>query len=312
MDNVSNRTRAAITGLGGIARKVYMPLLSSHSGVEIVGLMNRSAGPVEELQSLYRIEQGTTEMKELLSWDLDAVFVHTATESHFDIVMQCLERGLAVYVDKPLSYSLRESNEMTAFAEAQGLLLAVGFNRRYAPLYRKAREWVEGGQGLESVAVVKHRTGLHQRPAKETVYDDLIHMLDLLLWMTDHDYELLHHYIRKDEAGRLLHGAGAVRLSDSVYSTFDMVRQAGSDLEKIELHGGGRSATVVNLDEATYVARGVHSQKETFGSWDNILYRRGFTGAVDDFLQCLDRPDDCGIHASRVIDSHKLAEQVVS
>lgn len=312
MDNVTNRTRVAIIGLGGIARKVYLPLLTAHSGVEIIGLMNRSAGPVEEMQNLYRIEQGTTDMKELLSWDLDAVFVHTATEAHFDIVMQCLERGMAVYVDKPLSYSLRESDEMTAFAEAQGVLLAVGFNRRYAPLYRKAREWMAGGQGCESVTVVKHRTGLHQRPAKETVYDDLIHMLDLLLWMADHDYELLHHYIRKDKAGRLLHGAGAVRLSDTIYSTFDMVRQAGTDLEKIELHGGGRSATVHNLDEAMYMEQGALSQKETFGSWDSILYRRGFTGAVDDFLHGLDRPDDCLISASRVIDSHKLAEQVVN
>ncbi|MNJ53104.1 putative oxidoreductase YceM [compost metagenome] len=251
-------------------------------------------------------------MKELLSWELDAVFIHTATEAHFDIVMQCLERGLSVYVDKPLSYNLRESNEMTAFAEAQGLLLAVGFNRRYAPLYRKAREWMGGGQGCESVTVVKHRTGLHQRPAKETVYDDLIHMLDLLIWMADHDFELLHHYIRKDNADRLLHGTGAVRLSDTVYSTYDMVRQAGTDLEKIELHGGGRSATVLNLDEATYMEHGALSQKETFGSWDSVLYRRGFTGAVDDFLHCLDRPDHCMINASRVIDSHKLAEQVAT
>ncbi|AZK47554.1 Gfo/Idh/MocA family protein [Paenibacillus lentus] len=311
MDNVAKRTRVAIIGLGSIARKVYLPLLSSHSDVEIVGLMNRSAGAVQDMQNLYRIERGTTDMEEVLSWDLDAVFVHTATEAHFDIVMQCLERGLSVYVDKPLSYSLRESNEMTAFAEAQGLLLAVGFNRRYAPLYRKVREWMAGGQGCDSVTVVKHRSGIHQRPAKETVYDDLIHMLDLLLWMTDHDYELLHHYIRKDDAGRLLHGAGAVRLSNTVYSTFDMVRQAGADLEKIELHGGGRSATVLNLDEATYMERGVLPQVETFGSWDSILYRRGFTGAVDDFLHGLDLPDDCLISASRVIDSHKLAEQVV-
>lgn len=118
----TQRKRVAIIGLGDIARKVYLPLLTAHPNVEIVGIMNRSPEPVKAVQEAYRLERGTTDLKELLSWDLDAVFVHTATEAHFDIVMQCLEQGLAVYVDKPLSYTIRESEEMTAFAEAQGSL----------------------------------------------------------------------------------------------------------------------------------------------------------------------------------------------
>ncbi|WP_025677208.1 Gfo/Idh/MocA family protein [Paenibacillus massiliensis] len=311
MHNQTKRTRAAIIGLGGIAQKVYLPLLSAHAHVEIAGLMNRSAEPIERMQQLYRIEQGTTDIKELLSWDLDAVFIHTATEAHFELVMQCLERGLAVYVDKPLSYNIRESEEMTAFAEAQGLLLAVGFNRRFAPLYKKARAWMEEGARLESLSVIKHRTGLHNRPAKETIYDDLIHMLDLLVWLAKDDYELLHHYARTDDAGRLLHSAGAVKLSDGAYSTFDMVRQAGTDIEKMELHGGGRSAIITNMEQALYYEKGSLPQEETFGSWDGILHRRGFAGAVDEFLQTMERPEDCLISADRVIESHHLAELII-
>ncbi|MFS0871448.1 Gfo/Idh/MocA family protein [Paenibacillus xylanilyticus] len=307
----TKRTRAAIIGLGDIARKVYLPLLTAHPEVEIAGIMNRSPEPVKAIQHTYRLDNGTTDLKELLSWDLDAVFVHTATEAHFDIVMQCLERGLAVYVDKPLSYTLRESEEMTAFAEAQGLLLAVGFNRRFAPMYQKAKAWMEGGQGYESLTLTKHRTGIQDRPAAETIYDDLIHMLDLLLWYSDHNVELVHQWIRKNELDQLLHAAGSAKLGRKAYGRFDMVREAGADLEKIELHGGGRSVEVVNMEAARYAARGELERNETFGSWDSVLARRGFSGAVDHFLANLNTPDECIISASHVMDSHELAEQLI-
>ncbi|WP_339273393.1 Gfo/Idh/MocA family oxidoreductase [Paenibacillus sp. FSL W8-0426] len=311
MTETTKRTRAAIVGLGGIARKVYLPLLSAHPNVELVGAMNRSPGPVDAAKQLYRLEQGTTDIKELLSWDLDAVFIHTATEAHFELVMQCLERGLSVYVDKPLSYVLRESEEMTAFAEAQGLLLAVGFNRRFAPMYQKAKEWMQAGKGFESLTVTKHRTSIQDRPAAETVYDDLIHILDLMMWYSGHDTELVQHWLRTNDAGRLLHAAGSARLGRHAIGRFDMVREAGADLEKLELHGGGRSVEVVNMETAVYTERGALEQRETFGSWDDILKRRGFAGAVNDFLQCLETPDECIISATHVMDSHELAEQLL-
>ncbi|PYE51776.1 Gfo/Idh/MocA family oxidoreductase [Paenibacillus barcinonensis] len=305
------RTRIAIIGLGGIARKVYLPLLTAHPGVEVVGIMNRSSEPVKEMQRAYRIEQGTTDLKELLSWELDAVFVHTATEAHFEIVMSCLERGLAVYVDKPLSYTIRESEEMTAFAEAQGLLLAVGFNRRFAPMYQKAKEWMRGGAGIETLTLTKHRMGVQDRPAAETVYDDLIHLLDLMLWYTDNDAQLLHKWLRLDEQGRLLHASGTAIQGKTTLARFDMIRSAGADLEKVELHGGGRSVEVVNMDSAHYAEQRGLESRETFGSWDSVLVRRGFAGAVDHFLACLDTPDDCLISASYVMDSHELAERLI-
>ncbi|MNW62085.1 hypothetical protein D3C74_401940 [compost metagenome] len=90
-----------------------------------------------------------------------------------------------------------------------------------------------------------------------------------------------------------------------------MVREAGADLEKIELHGGGRSVEVVNMDTISYMEQGSLETKETFGSWDTVLARRGFSGAVDNFLACLDSPDDCLISASHVMDSHELAEQLI-
>lgn len=251
------KTRVAIAGLGGIARKVYLPLLAAHQGVDIVGVMNRSQEPVSSVMEQYRLPRGTTDVKEMLAWEPEAVFIHAATEAHFDLVMACIEKGIAVYVDKPLSYDVRQNLEMTAFAEAQAVLLAVGFNRRFAPHYVAAKAWLEEAGGFSQCAAIKHRTGYDRRPAAQTVYDDLIHMLDLLLWLGGDDYELLHSSLNTTSEGYMDAAFGTVRLGNATGS-YSMSRQAGADIEKLELHGAGRSVEVTNMEQAVFMQKIIH------------------------------------------------------
>lgn len=117
------KKRIGIIGLGDIAQKVYLPLLSQHDDVEIVGILSRSLSTVERIQERYRIPSGTTQLQELLDLQLDAVFVHSPTETHYEIVRACLLKGIPVYVDKPLSYEWEQSLELTSLAESKGLLL---------------------------------------------------------------------------------------------------------------------------------------------------------------------------------------------
>ncbi|MFF2909849.1 Gfo/Idh/MocA family protein [Paenibacillus sp. NPDC057934] len=307
---VPDRKRVALAGIGGIARKVYLPLLANHPDVEVAGVLSRSTTTVQDTVEAYRFPKGTTDLNELLSWDVDAVFVHSPTPTHYDIVMKCLERRVSVYVDKPLSYDLKESQEMTRFAEEQGVLLAVGFNRRYAPLYMGAKAWLEQAGGISQCTAVKHRTQLQSGSSRETVYDDLIHMLDLMLWLCGNDYELLRSMLQSNEEGQLLQSSGLLDWSSGTSGMFSMIRDAGTDLEKLELHGNGRSVEVVNLETAVFYEKGSLPRSQGFGSWDTILQRRGFSGAVDDFLSHIDSPEQCGIAAAAVLASHKLAEEL--
>jgi len=93
---------------------------------------------------------------------------------------------------------------------------------------------------------------------------------------------------------------------DAAYS---MVRLAGSDLEKLELHGHGRSAEVTNMEVAAMVEKG-NATHHTFGSWDTVLRRRGFEGVVHHFLSTLRTPEQCSIRADLVLESHRLADQI--
>lgn len=303
------RKRIGLIGLGDIAQKVYLPLLSVNEQVDIVGIMSSTPATVERMKKKYRIPYGTTNLDELLAQGLDAIFVHSPTSTHYDIAMKSIEQGVAVYVDKPLSYDWAQSAQMASYAERKGVLLAAGFNRRFAPLYMEAKQWLQEAGGFDWCSAVKHRIKQQGHSAKETLYDDLIHMLDLLLWLGESPYEVRTYNQQVDEAGKLLHASGTLAFGSSL-GNYSMVRLAGVDLEKVELHGSGRSVEVTNLESAVFYEKGAAPRVRSFGSWDTVLERRGFAGVVQHFLNSLDNPNACSIRGDLVLESHQLVERL--
>ncbi|MFD0697941.1 Gfo/Idh/MocA family protein [Paenibacillus sp. GCM10027628] len=304
-----SKQRIGLIGLGDIAQKVYLPLLSANEQVEIVGLMSRSPETVERMKAKYRVPFGTTNLNELLDQEVDAVFVHSPTPTHYEAAMISMERGVAVYVDKPLSYQWEQSVEMASFAEQKGVLLAAGFNRRFAPLYLEAKQWLKDAGGFDWCSAVKHRIKQQGHSAKETLHDDLIHMLDLLLWLGESPYDVKTFHQQLDREGKLLHASGTLGFGDAI-GTYSMVRLAGADLEKVELHGSGRSVEITNLESALFYEKGAMPRQRAFGSWDTVLERRGFAGVVQHFLDSLKDPEGCSIRADLVLDSHQLVERL--
>lgn len=303
------KIKVAIIGLGDIARKAYLPVVAHHPQVEIAALMSRSEETVERIGEAYRVPVRTTKLDALLERELDAVFVHSPTETHADIVLACLDRGLHVYVDKPLSYKLEESERMAERAAKRGKLLAVGFNRRFAPMYAEAKRWLGETGGFDLCIAQKHRTRQQMLTAKETLYDDMIHMIDLLLWLGAKPGEVTSWVSEKDAHGRLLHATGSLRIGNAA-SFVSMNRRAGGDLEKLELHGGGRSAEIVNLDSAVLRDKREGERTIRFGSWETVSHRRGFAGIVEHFLATIDRPEECLVGADKVMETHRLVERL--
>jgi virulence factor len=306
------KIRIGIVGLGDIAEKAYMPVLASHESVELVGVASRSEATIQRVGERYRVENRFTELGGLLALEPEAVFVHSPTETHYDIVLQCLEAGAAVYVDKPLSYEIRESEAMVEAADRTGRLLAVGFNRRFAPLYRQAKEWLEEAGGFELCAADKHRPKKQKHAARMTLYDDLIHMVDLVAWLCGGPEHLEEYRQSVDGEGRLVFATGRLAsLTGGGSASFSMARGAGLDLERLELHGGGRSAQIVNLERGLFASAQDGAREAGFGSWDSVSYRRGFTGAVEHFLASLADPSRCELRADRVLASHRLIERML-
>jgi predicted dehydrogenase len=86
----------------------------------------------------YGFEAVSTRSSDVLEDEsLDAIFIVTRHHSHADFVCQALRTGKAVYVEKPLALDAEQLDRiLTTIDESGNDRLMVGFNRRFAPLFR--------------------------------------------------------------------------------------------------------------------------------------------------------------------------------
>lgn len=110
-----NKIRIGIAGLGGIAQKAYLPVLTRTDNWVLSGGFSPNQEKARQVCDAYRFPLFPS-LHELAE-QCDAVFVHSSTESHFQVVSELLNAGCHVYVDKPLAASYEQSEALVSLAE---------------------------------------------------------------------------------------------------------------------------------------------------------------------------------------------------
>jgi virulence factor len=277
--------RIAIIGLGGIAAKAYLPLLTVWEGIEVL-LCSRTPATVEQLQAQYRLPQGTTDLDELLSWEPQAAFVLTPSPTHRVIAGQILEAGVDVFVEKPATMRSAETQELAELAEARERVLMVSFNRRYAPLHRQARElWGDRAVGL--CVLEKHRPSAAHPDLFSNYIDDTIHVIDLLRFFCG-DGEVVG-TVQHRRQGRLVGAVSTVALLGGGYGMVVTSLQAGRWTERYALHGDGTTMYLDAFSRLRLITEeGEQVWEEDYAStWKTTLEARGFANQVAHFFECV-------------------------
>jgi virulence factor len=75
-----------------------LPVLSEKEGIELV-LCTRNLDTLNNLSQNYRIQEKVQTVEELITKNIDAAFVSTATEAHFEIAEKLLKSGINIYID---------------------------------------------------------------------------------------------------------------------------------------------------------------------------------------------------------------------
>lgn len=78
--------------------------------------------------------------------DVDAVLITTPARTHTDLVVQTAAAGKHVFVEKPMAVTLADADRAIAAAKEAGVVLQVGFNRRFAPGWIAARSAIDAGR----------------------------------------------------------------------------------------------------------------------------------------------------------------------
>ncbi|MCX4678714.1 Gfo/Idh/MocA family oxidoreductase [Streptomyces sp. NBC_01433] len=287
-------------GLGDIARKAYLPVLTTLPGIEL-HLQTRTPATLAAVAETHRIPAGQchTSLDSLLAQGLDAAFVHAPTSVHPEIVGRLLEAGVPTYVDKPLAYELAGSERLVSLAEERGTSLAVGFNRRLAPGYAQCLE-----HPRELILMQKNRVGLPEDP-RTMVLDDFIHVVDTLRFLVPGPVD--HTSVRARIVDGLMHHV-VLQLSGDGFTAIGLMnRLSGSTEEILEVSGQDTKRQVVNLAEIID-----HKGQPTVrrrGDWVPVARQRGIEQSVLTFLDAVRAGET--LSARDALATHELCERVV-
>jgi virulence factor len=295
--------KIGIIGLGDIAQKAYLPVLCSKD-LEI-HLFTRNQERLVQIGRQYRITNIHTSLDSILKSGISGAFVHTATESHLNIIQTLLMHDIHVYVDKPISYDYASSKEMIDLAISRSLNLMVGFNRRYAPAYQELKQLVNPNM----IILQKNR---HSLPGdiRTFVFDDFIHVIDTMRYLfTLPVKEILVRGMKRE--GLLIHVIIQLIAENGSTAIGIMNRDSGTLEEKIEVFSSEEKKTVINMTDLSTMRQKV---KTTAGisDWESTLSKRGFENIIKDFLYTLESGNKPQFSMQDALLTHEMCEKVVS
>ena len=132
--------------------------------------------------------QGTPD--EVVRSGVDALVIAAATPAHAALVHLAASWGLPAFCEKPISLDLETTDGVLRHVRETGTFLQVGFQRRFDPGHRAAREAVQSGR-LGELLIVRAATHDREPPPEDYLAacggmwrDLLIHDFDVLPWVT--------------------------------------------------------------------------------------------------------------------------------
>ena len=167
------RIRIGVAGLGAVAQSVHLPLLQRRWDLfDLVAVADLSPSSVNAVGEQFGVDAAHryASLTDMLDAEqLDGVLLLTSG-SHGEPALECVRRGVAVFCEKPLAYSLAEIDRLRAAEETAGRpLLLLGYMKEYDPAVLALRELLPEPSAIRYVNVEV----LHPSPQAQLAYANL-------------------------------------------------------------------------------------------------------------------------------------------
>ena len=290
----SRQVGVGVCGAGDFVRSVHLPVLRRARGFRLRGIATASPLNARETARRFGAGRATTDLTDILSDDsVDLVLVGTRHHLHGPQALQALRAGKHVLVEKPLCLEESEIAPILDEARRARRLLAVGFNRRYSGIVRRAREVLAR---LPGPALVVYRVNAGALPPDHWLHDPLqgggrivgecCHFLDLILHLTGGGpLRSVQATALPSDGSRVVHGdsfAALIELAGGSRAVlaYTGLGDPGLPKERVEIFKGGAALV---LDDFTRL--GVCGR--TGGSLDLKRQDKGFAAEWEEIRRAL-------------------------
>jgi myo-inositol 2-dehydrogenase / D-chiro-inositol 1-dehydrogenase len=174
-----------IIGAGRIGR-LHVENIKRVPAVRVKSVSDVVISHLHEWAADNQIEVLTTDYKEILNdYEIDAIFICSPTTTHAQLIKEAAAAGKHIFCEKPVSFSVVETEEALAEVEKAGVKIQVGFNRRFDPNFKKIRLLVEDG-----TIGTPHILKITSRDPQPPNVDYVKSSGGLFMDMTIHDFDM--------------------------------------------------------------------------------------------------------------------------
>jgi len=184
--------KVALIGAGKMGLS-HFAIISAHPEVEVVGVCDSAAFLTSVITKQLGVATFKDTKKMYKEVQPDAVIISTPNSTHFELAKEALERGIHVFLEKPLCLDPQQGQALYDIASRKGLTNQVGYHNRFIGTFQESRRLVQAGSigevyHIEGKAygqvVIRAKSGMTWRSKKSEgggcLHDYACHVIDLM------------------------------------------------------------------------------------------------------------------------------------
>ena len=174
-----SKIKVGVIGAGHLG-SLHAKMFAGIDAVELVGVYDIDGTKAARVAELYRTR--AVESIEQLLRQVEAVSVATTTTAHFDVARKAVEKGLHVFIEKPITDTIDQARSLVAMADQKSVKLQVGHIERFNPALLALEQYQ-----IKPMFIESHRLAQFNPRGSDVsvVHDLMIHDIDLILSLVD-------------------------------------------------------------------------------------------------------------------------------
>ena len=178
----NNALKIGIIGVGGWGKNHSRVL---HDFGVLTSICDMDKTKAQDLANRYNVNYYGS-IEEMINFEnLDACLVCTPTKTHYQVSKKLMENGINVFVEKPLSYSSKECEEMIQIAKRNKIAMTCGYIERFNPAVQDVKKILSEETYGELLMIEFHRENRMPLHIKDVgiIYDTAVHDIDTAIYL---------------------------------------------------------------------------------------------------------------------------------
>jgi len=176
-----NKLKVGVIGTGHLG-KLHTKMFKSIDNCELIGVYDSNPEQAKAVSTEFNVENSAS-IADLLK-KVDAVSIAATTTAHYEVAKKCFENGVHVFIEKPITTTIKEAEELVEISEKKNLNLQVGHIERFNPALVSMEKYIDEPKFIQTDRLAQFNP---RGTDVAVVLDLMIHDIDIILSLVKSD-----------------------------------------------------------------------------------------------------------------------------